>query len=406
MRKRVFVILKMFLFLAFFLAILLAAHGLFYGALVRLFAVRSPLVKTALRMGVSVLSVSFFVAFFLLHWRENAWTIGFYIFSAVWIGLLINLLLGAGMSAVILGVLQSAGLRPQPKAVSSVCLLLAVLFTGYGMWNAFSPKVKDIEIEIADLPDSWHNKTLVQLSDMHLGHIHGCAFLSRVAWKVNSLEPDIVAITGDLFDGKTADVSHIAGLLDQIRAKKSVFFVTGNHEGYIGVGHVLAALKKTTLIILQNEAVVIDGLRIIGVAYPGIAGREKIRNLAATADVPNRPPTILLFHTPTSAVITQEDTFDRHFNTYWMPDTTFTENRALGVDLQLSGHTHGGQIFPFNLLARSLYRGYHYGLKQINGFYIYTSCGTGTWGPPIRTANRSEIPVFRLKKAAPRAPAS
>lgn len=109
-------------------------------------------------------------------------------------------------------------------------------------------------------------------------------------------------------------------------------------------------------------------------------------------------PSILLFHTPTSILKERKDEIAEHFETYWMPDTSCVLNRKLGIDLQLSGHTHAGQIFPFGILTHFIYQGRDYGLFQDGPFQLYVSSGIGTFGPPMRTAGRSEIVAITLRK--------
>jgi predicted MPP superfamily phosphohydrolase len=135
---------------------------------------------------------------------------------------------------------------------------------------------------------------------------------------------------------------------------------------------------------------------LIGVGYPGIHHREDIINLPVEDTTKN--PRILLFHTPTNLQIRTGRDSDRHFATYWMPDTTFELNKEIKIDLQLSGHTHHGQIFPFSILTGWLFKGHDYGLSRDGDFQLYTSCGTGTWGPPIRTVGRPEIVLITLKE--------
>jgi len=175
--------------------------------------------------------------------------------------------------------------------------------------------------------------------------------------------------------------------------------VTGNHEYYIGLSRALAALAQTRINVLQCEAVEMDGLQIIGIGYPGIAETREIRGLDNLADPSSmRRPRILLFHTPTNMIPADGDGMGRHVSTYWVPETDFTPAQKLGVNLQLSGHTHAGQFFPFGYLTRLLYKGYDFGLKGSGAFSIYTTCGVGTWGPPMRTGNRPEIVAINLKR--------
>ena len=195
-----------------------------------------------------------------------------------------------------------------------------------------------------------------------------------------------------------SDISHFAGGLYQLKANRGVFFVTGNHETYVGLRRSLKALKSTNIQILQNEAIEIDGLGIIGAAFPGLKKAEDIRGLDRLQWSANDPQAlILLFHTPTNVSPRGGDGLDRHVNTYWVPDTSFTLAKKLGVDLQLSGHTHAGQLFPFGYLTSLIYKGYDYGLQRSGDFTIYTTSGVGTWGPPLRSGNSPEIVAIRIR---------
>ena len=255
-----------------------------------------------------------------------------------------------------------------------------------------------MEIEFENLPDRWKDKTIVQLSDVHLGHFYGTKFLKGLVQRVNALNPELIFITGDLFDGMAENISHFANGLNEFKAKKGVYFITGNHETYIGVNRAINILSQTHINILKNEVIDINGLQVIGISYPGIKGTSDIHGLEKMKrnSVANKPR-ILLFHTPTNISPRGGDGLDRHFSTYWVPDTTFSLAQELGVDLQLSGHTHAGQIFPFGYLTKLLYKDYDYGLRRLSNFAIYTTSGVGTWGPPMRTGNSPEIVVIKLK---------
>ncbi len=195
-----------------------------------------------------------------------------------------------------------------------------------------------------------------------------------------------------------ATISHFAAGLDQLRAKKGVFFVTGNHETYVGLNRALNVLKKTKIQILHNEIIEVDGLQIMGISYPGIRGVHEIRGLEKLPqNSSNNRPRILLFHTPTNIRPKGGDGLDHHFATYWVPDTSFALNKEIGADLQLSGHSHAGQLFPFGYLTKLIYKGYDYGFHRLSRFAIYTTSGVGTWGPPLRTGNSPEIVVMNLK---------
>jgi predicted MPP superfamily phosphohydrolase len=253
-----------------------------------------------------------------------------------------------------------------------------------------------VEVRLEKLPDRWRNRTIVQLSDVHLGHFHTPAAMERLAGQLNSMAPDLVVITGDLFDGMSDGRPEFVEPLKKLSARFGILFVTGNHEGYAGLRSSLEVVEQAGIRVLFNEVVEVDGLRWMGIAYPGIRDKSEIRGLEHGLD-PSNPqrPLILLFHTPTD--IRQDSTQDRRTTTYWRPDTSFSLSRELGVSLQLSGHTHKGQIFPFGYLTGWIYNGLDHGLHRERGFSLYTSSGVGTWGPPMRTGTAPEIVVITLK---------
>jgi predicted MPP superfamily phosphohydrolase len=390
-------VFKVVLFLAAILALTIGAHLLFFKAVVSLFLITSPGLKISLFVLLFLLSLSFMVSFLLLRWQANTLTVGFYMFSAVWFGLFINLLLAILLSWLIIAAVWIAGTYHNTRLIAAGCLTLAVLFSAYGMWNAFHPRIKKLPVEIENLPEQWKGKIIVQLSDVHLGHFYGPKFLAELVQRVNALQPALIFITGDLFDGMASDISRFTDGLNRFKAEKGVYFVTGNHENYIGLNRALKVLAQTRINVLRNEGVETDGLQIIGVGYPGIEGTKEIQGLDQLEKPSSiRKPRILLFHTPTNMIPTGGDGLDRHFSTYWVPETTFSPAQQLRVDLQLSGHTHAGQIFPFGFLTRLLYKGYDYGLRHLGAFSLYTTSGVGTWGPPMRTGNRPEIVVINL----------
>jgi predicted MPP superfamily phosphohydrolase len=391
-------VIKIIIFLAVTLALTIGVHLLFYRAVIQVFAISGPILKTSLLIILFMLAISFMVSFFLLQWQENRLTIGFYKFSAIWIGLFLHLLPAVLASWIIIATVRITGVNAPSRLIAAGCIVAAILYSAYGVWNAFHPRIKKLEVQFENLPNQWKNKTILHLSDVHLGHFYGTEFLSKLVRKVNTLDPELIFITGDLFDGMAATISHFAAGLDQLKAKKGVFFVTGNHETYIGLNRALNVLKTTKIKVLHNEIIELDGLQIVGIGYPGIRGAHEIQGLEKQPRIPpNNSPRILLFHTPTNIRPESGDGMDHHFATYWVPDTSFALNRELGVDLQLSGHSHAGQLFPFGYLTKLIYKGYDYGFHRLSRFAIYTTSGVGTWGPPMRTGNSPEIVVIDLK---------
>ena len=263
--------------------------------------------------------------------------------------------------------------------------VFGLALSGWGVWSAIRPvEVKRVSVRLKKLPGSLNGLRLVQLTDMHIGLTIGRDFVEDVVRKVNALEPDIVAITGDLIDGSVEDLGAAVAPLGEIEARLGTFFVTGNHEYYSGADSWLAFLGTLDIRVLRNEHVELskdgEAIHLAGVddwtahQFGNGHGSDMARAMAGRDA---SKPVILLAHQPIQ----------------------FDEARAHGVDLQISGHTHGGQIFPFGLLTR-LAQPFLSGLHQRGDSQIYVSSGTGYWGPPMRIAAPAEITLIELDRDA------
>lgn len=387
------------IFLTVVLAFLFGMHYAFFRSIIYFFNITRLLGKVFIYTAMTAMTFSFISAFMLLHRYPNDWTIWYYRMAAGWTGLLINLLLAVGAAWLVIGAARVAGYTIHAKSMASIFMTGALLFSVWGLWRAFHPEVREIDIPVDSRSGDWQDYRIVQLSDVHLGFLRGREFADRMVDRVNALDPDLIMITGDLFDGIGGFYDAFIEPLNRLKAGRGIFFVTGNHEHYAGIGQTLAVIGKTGITVLDNEMVDINGLQVMGVSYPGIRHETEIAGLKDMN--PSKNYRILLFHTPTSILIPSSGRKPRHVSTYWVPDTTYDFNRQLGVDLQLSGHTHYGQLFPFNLITRLIYRGNDYGLKQHQTLYLYTSSGVGTWGPPLRTAGKSEIVLIRFRETDP-----
>ncbi|MDQ3189834.1 MAG: metallophosphoesterase [Pseudomonadota bacterium] len=261
----------------------------------------------------------------------------------------------------------------------------ATLVTVWGLINARrTARVVGVDVPIADLPAPLHGFTIVQISDIHVGPTIKGDYLKSIVDAVNCLQADMVAVTGDLVDGSVAQLqSHVAPLGGLI-SRHGTFFVTGNHEYYSGVTAWVAELRRLGVKVLLNEHVVLrhnDGALVIaGVTdHGGHHFDESHRSdpAAAIARAPAHVPVrILLAHQPRSA----------------------TAALQAGFQLQLSGHTHGGQFWPWNFFVR-LQQPFTAGLHRLQSLWVYTSRGTGYWGPPKRFGAPSEITRLRLVPA-------
>lgn len=270
--------------------------------------------------------------------------------------------------------------RPSAVAVP----ILAVLVSLIGFANARrTPRILDVEVPIRDLPTPLVDFTIVQLSDIHVGSTIKRDYVQAVVDRVNALDADLVAITGDVVDGTVERLAPHTAPLAALASRHGTFFVTGNHEYYSGAEAWITEFSRLGLRVLANAHVVLEheGAKLViagvndfsaGAFNPVWHSDPNVALIGSPADVPK----ILLAHQPRSA----------------------NAAAAAGADLQLSGHTHGGQFWPWNYFVR-LQQPYTAGLHRLDGLWVYTSRGTGYWGPPKRFGAPSEITRIRLRRA-------
>jgi len=252
-----------------------------------------------------------------------------------------------------------------------------------GLATALRPaRTRTVEIPISDLPAALDGFRIVQISDLHLSPTTPWYQVEHLVNAANALRPDLLAVTGDLVDAEADGVRPKAERLGAIRARHGAAFVTGNHEYYSGLGRWLQVIRGMGWRILDNSHAVLehDGARlaVAGMPDPTAAQTGHGPDLArALAGIPAEAVPILLFHPPTGT----------------------RASATAGVRLQLSGHTHGGQYFPWSLLVPSLFR-HGKGLSREGGMWVYTSVGTGVWGPPNRFLVPQELTLLVLRTAS------
>ncbi len=258
----------------------------------------------------------------------------------------------------------------------------ASLTTGYGIVEAKRvPEVKEVQIPIPALPEEFDGFRIVQVTDLHVSPTIRRPYVEKVVEIVNSLNADIFALTGDLVDGTISQLSHDVAPLKNIQSAHGNFFVTGNHEYYFGVMDWVTQIQRLGFSILLNEFRKINrgqgSLLLAGVTdYRGgnFLHTHRSDPIKAVAGAPEADVKILLAHQPKSI---------------------FDAARA-GFDLQISGHTHGGQFFPWNFIV-GLNQPFVSGLHKYKNTHIYVSRGTGYWGPPVRVGAPSEITLIKLR---------
>ncbi len=336
--------------------------GIYFGGnfyiLWRLFGLLDIKRRFVFALLLVILTFSFIGAAILERRFGNAPTKLLYVLASHWMGVAM-LLLACLLAFEVINIILKI-----PKPYGGIAVLaITSIASIYAMINARILHITTIEIPATV------NMNIAQLSDIHLGSVDG-KFLSRIVEKTNSLNPDIVVITGDLVDSHHRLDREALSQLNDLSAP--VFFVFGNHEHYAGLANVMALLQNTKVRTLRNESVDFDGLQIIGIDDEnGVA--DQLRHIR----IDPAKFSVLLYH---------------------RPEGLEAASKA-GIDLMLSGHTHNGQIFPFNYYVRRHFR-YMKGLYRHKNLYLYVSTGTGTWGPRMRLGSKSEITLLKLHPPA------
>jgi len=379
------------LFLVTFLVFTAAMHRWLWARFVRDAALPAPWRRRA-TWALVVLAVSIPAAIFLARWLPHPWNTVFGAPGFVWLGVVFYLaVLFVPVETVRLAgraLRRRETFDPSRREFLSRSLALGGLAVSGGIAATAAAEtvgriaVKRVTIEVAGLDPRLAGFRIVQLTDMHVGPMLGETFVRDVVDVANGLDADVVAVTGDLVDGRVDDLRESIAPMATLRARHGVFFVTGNHEYYVGPDAWIAHLSTLGIRALRNAHVEVgrDGaaLTLAGVEdYAGQSedggGPDLDRALAGRDPA---KPVVLLAHQP-KAVYGARDA---------------------GVAVQLSGHTHGGQMWPFGLVVGLLQPAVS-GLHRFGPTSLYVSCGTGFWGPPMRVGAPAEVTLVELVPA-------
>ena len=279
-----------------------------------------------------------------------------------------------------------APIDPERRRLLAYPLNLGILglsgsLAGYGLLEAIQiPEVVKVRVPVPGLPPELEGYRIVQLTDIHVGPMIKESFMGAIVDRTNALQPDLIAVTGDLVDGSVSHLGNAVSPLAALSARQGSYFITGNHEYYSGAEAWVEKVDRLGLRVLLNEHLILQTgaarMLVAGVTDPNGAQYVRGHGMDVDGSLSGAAPAdfkLLLAHQPRAV-------FDAARN---------------GFDLQLSGHTHGGQFIPWNFLV-SLTQPYLKGLHDHEGTWIYVSKGTGFWGPPMRLGTRPEITLIEL----------
>jgi len=358
-------------------ALLLAAHWFIYCTWIAFWPSLSPQRILLLGAVLLLLSFSFVPAALLAFFHGNRLVSLLYRFASVWLGFLNYFFLAACFSWLVSFALASLGLPVDKPFIAVALFSMAVAVSLYGLVNARILRIRHISIQLPGLPETWRGRTALLLSDLHLGHINGRSFSRRIVALAMRLNPSIIFFPGDFFDGVRADSAALAEPFSQLAPPLGSYFTTGNHDEFFSADHYAEILANNGIRVLSNEMIVVDGLQIAGVSYGDSSSPIRLRAILESFHLDPGRASILLNHAPSRLPIVEQ----------------------AGISLQLSGHTHNGQLFPFTFLTRRAFGQFTHGLHRFGGLQVYTSSGAASWGPPMRVGSSPEAVLFTFERA-------
>ena len=335
-----------------------------------------------------LLSLSYIAGRFLERVSLNWFSSGLVMIGSFWLAAMTYFLLFA-IAIDILRLLNyiapffPASFAANPESVKEMTALVVVVVVSIivlaGYLNARTPIVKTLELKISKKSRTTKSMNVVVASDIHLGTIVCKSKLERIVAKINALDPDLVLLPGDVVDEDIGPVirNNLGETLRKIRSKFGVVAITGNHEYIGGVEPACKYLVEHGITMLRDSSITINNSLVI-------VGREDLSIRSFTGKIRKPLPELM-------------SEIDKSYPIILMDHQPFRleEAHTNGADIQLSGHTHHGQLWPFNFIAKKVYE-LSWGYKKKGNTHYYVSCGVGTWGPPVRTGNRPEIVNLKL----------
>ncbi|MFA5359650.1 MAG: metallophosphoesterase [Patescibacteria group bacterium] len=358
------------------LTVVFAAHYFLFQSLIYFLGITSRVYLNILKSIFIFLPISFILASILISRFSNILVRLYYIVAASWFGVLLYFTLACLIAYLILFLGKIFSFSVNQKNLIISLFLIATTIIIYGIIAAQNIKIKELKITLPNLPSEWRGKTAVFISDLHLGAIDNYEFAAKVSDQIDNLKPDILFIGGDFYDGQAnVNLNRLAQIFSTIKTPLGKFFVTGNHEEFGDNTKYIDAITKAGINVLDNKMEEINGVQIIGVDYKSAYNKNDYEAILANLKIDKNKPSILLRHVPDKIKVAAK----------------------FGISLELCGHAHRGQLFPIQIIEHFLYNGFQYGLKKSENTMVYTSSGTGTWGPPMRILANPEIVKIKFE---------
>lgn len=293
-----------------------------------------------------------------------------YTVAAAWLPVLMYLFLSAVILTIVNTLFPAAVSNNVYKILVYSFITISVVLPLYGIYNAQNTKVTNITIPKDNrLNSNLSGKKIILMSDTHIGIINGRKFLEKSVKKVTDQNPDIILFAGDLIDGPKFKMAEGLEPLKGLTAKDGAYYTPGNHEVYSGNEPGLYSITDQYTTGLRNSKYNVLGINIIGLTYDAYEGKDALINRLNKSGFDANIPTIVIHHDPKNNIVLQNQ----------------------GVDLVVSGHTHGGQFWPFTGIVKAIFKDNYHGITTTGKTSSVTTFGVGTWGPPVRIGTKSEI---------------
>lgn len=352
-------------------------HFVIYKSFLAIFDITVFRVVNILRLFFIFGSLSFVIMTILSNYFYNKVFSFLYEISAMWLGTVYFLFIASVIFMIVWGIGSFFNMPNMIiRFIGMVLFLVGLSVSIYGIIHTYNLKITNYTVKVNNLPDYWNNKKIVMFADTHFGNIRNVRFGKRLVEKINDIDPELVLIAGDYYDGPPINDSEVADILKGIQSKKGIVFAPGNHEEYGDSKKFSESLERAGVLVLSDSATTIDGMQIVGVDYATGSNKDILDSVIDNMNLSKEFPKILIKHAPNNLSVASNQDFD----------------------LVVSGHVHQGQVWPGPWITRKIFKEFSYGLNYFDKTAVITTSGAGTWGPPQRVGTNSEIVVIKLIK--------